>query len=567
MAALDIIEQLETACREAGPINHIRCISSAAEALRKMVREDLLHLDVYWSHPETGVESHPFHPLFKSLGARTDHDFRFRLLQADTVLPDRLGEVTAAAAIVVLDEAMLRDTILLQALEQRSVQYSWILVLNFTGDDRASRAIKFDFYGKWIELIDMSSMESLADYLRDAVPPPLRKLLQERTLLNALKPAVGISKELIQKEIQLLSFQKNLNVHLTNDIRRREGEGNVSDLGSTVRNLIQNWSTEHEKSIRLKYEELNKPNTGRYSNLVAKLADELQDLRRDESAEKSEKLMTSVDSIFLDKFLKRITTEVTADLSNDYSLLMHSLDSLNGKIQHHFLQKGIQVKNEADSISSVPPFPATDKSIKSYLFFNRSYSGEVIKQGATEYFIALREYTGVIMVVAGLLAPLNMIASISQNNAMKLLANGIRIATGVITLVMIVYGYFDLRKRIPLRRVEEFDRELGKAKENLLQEGKKITGDISKDWQGQVSMWLRDVTNQLIARYEKELKQFSTQKQEEVNVKKNSIQKNAQAIDSLSRRLGTAEKAIDGCQRSYRDQLADIEKTIKNATT
>lgn len=561
MAALDIIDNLESACREAGPINHIRCISSAAEALRKMVRDDVLHIDVYRSRT-TGEAAHPF----QLISAEDAADIRFRFPDAEALLPDKLGEVIAAMAIVVLDDALLRDARLLEALEQRSVQYSLMLILNYSGDDRASRNIKFDFYGKWVEHADMSGIASLPDLVRETVSPPLRKLLQERSLLNALKPAVGISRELIQKEIQLLSFQKNLNVHLNNDLRRRESEGNVSDLGSSVRNLIQNWSGEHEKAIRLKYEELNKPNTGRYSNLVSKWSEELTDLKRDESAEKSEKLITSIDSLFLDKFLKRISTEVTADLSNDYSLLMHSLDSLNGKIQVQFLQKGIQLPAEADSNASFPPFPSPDKSIKSYLFFNRSYSGEMVKKGATEYFIALREYTGVIMVVAGLLAPLNMIASISQNDAMKMLANGIRITTGVITLVMIVYGYFDLRKRIPRRRVEEFDREMQKAKENLQQEGKKMMSDVSKDWQSQLSMWLRDMTNLLSARYEKELKQFSAQKMDEVNNKKSTIQKNAQAIDGINRRLSTAEKAVDNCQRSYRDQLAEVEKSIKNAT-
>lgn len=561
MAALDIIDNLESACREAGPINHIRCISSAAEALRKMVRDDVLHIDVYRSRT-TGEEAHPF----QLISAEDAADIRFRFLDAEALLPDKLGEVIAAMAIVVLDDALLRDARLLEALEQRSVQYSLMLILNYSGDDRASRNIKFDFYGKWVEHADMLGIASLPDLVRETVNPSLRKLLQERSLLNALKPAVGISRELIQKEIQLLSFQKNLNVHLNNDLRRRESEGNVSDLGSSVRNLIQNWSSEHEKAIRLKYEELNKPNTGRYSNQVSKWSEELADLKRDESAEKSEKLITSIDSLFLDKFLKRISTEVTADLSNDYSLLMHSLDSLNGKIQVQFLQKGIQLPAEADSNASFPPFPSPDKSIKSYLFFNRSYSGEMVKKGATEYFIALREYTGVIMVVAGLLAPLNMIASISQNDAMKMLANGIRITTGVITLVMIIYGYFDLRKRIPRRRVEEFDREMQKAKENLQQEGKKMMSDVSKDWQSQLSMWLRDMTNLLSARYEKELRQFSVQKMDEVNNKKSTIQKNAQAIDGINKRLSTAEKAVDNCQRNYRDQLSDLEKSIKNAT-
>ena len=566
MAALDIIEQLETACREAGPINHIRCISSAADAIRKMGTEDLLPVDIYWSKPAAGAEAHRFYPYFQQLSATGSDAFRLRLLQPESLQPDRLGDPSAALAIVVLDDVFLQDAALQEAFDIRCAQYSLVLALNYTGDDRASRTIRYDFYGKWVELTDLSGIESFPDYLQETVTPSLRKLLLERSLLNALKPAVGISKELIQKEIQLLSFQKNLNGHLNNDLRRREGEGNVNDLGSMVRSQIQNWSAEHEKAVRLKYDELNKPNTGRYSNLILKWADELSDLKRDESAEKSEKLLTSIDSVFMDKFLKRIHTEVTADLSNDYSLLMHSLDSLNGKIQAQFLQKGIPLQDQVESTVSIPPFPSPEKSIKSYMYFNRTYSGEIVKQGAIEYFIALREYTGVIMVVAGLLAPLNMIASISQNDAMKLLANGIRITTGVITLVMIVIGYFDLRKRIPRRRVEEFDREMQKAKENLQQEGKKIMADVSKDWQAQVSGWVRDVSSLLNARYEKELKQFSSQKSEEVNVKKTTIQKNAQAIDALSRRLGTAEKAIDNCQRNYRDQLSDLEKSIKNAT-
>jgi hypothetical protein len=161
-----------------------------------MVGDDILNIDVYRSR-SSREEANPF----LAVRAANALDLQFRFLDAETLLPDRLGDVITAMAVVLVDDALLQDTDLQQALEQRIEQYSLMLILNYLGDEKASQNIKFDFYGKWVELTELSGVSSLPDLVRETVNLPLRKLLQERSLLNTLKPALVVSRELIQKEM------------------------------------------------------------------------------------------------------------------------------------------------------------------------------------------------------------------------------------------------------------------------------------------------------------------------------------------------------------------------------
>jgi CHASE3 domain sensor protein len=157
-----------------------------------------------------------------------------------------------------------------------------------------------------------------------------------------------------------------------------------------------------------------------------------------------------------------------------------------------------------------------------------------------------------------------MIAAISQNSFMKSMSVGLRIAIGVITLIMIVYGYFDLRKRIPRRRKEEQERELRRAKENLVTEGKRMSNDSSKDWQANLSLWLREIQNQFVFQLDKLAKEFSLQQQQKLNDEKQKLQRMNQGLDNNSKRINNAEKLMENTIKTFDDKVNDIEKYFRN---
>jgi hypothetical protein len=332
---------------------------------------------------------------------------------------------------------------------------------------------------------------------------------------------------------------------------------------SQAKSQFLSWNSDAEKNIKSKYDELNKPLTGKYSINISDWSQELKEVEKEDIAEKSERWATYISKDFLKDYENKVKSQLQGDFANDYNALLSSADSSLGKINFILSQKGIADQNNKIQID-YGRFPDPEKTLTNYVAFSRLYSGEMVKKGAVEYFIALREYTGLIMVVTGLLAPLYMIAAISQNSFMKSMSVGLRIAIGVITLIMIVYGYFDLRKRIPRRRKEEQERELRRAKENLVTEGKRMSNDSSKDWQANLSLWLREIQNQFVFQLDKLAKEFSLQQQQKLNDEKQKLQRMNQGLDNNSKRINNAEKLMENTIKTFDDKVNDIEKYFRN---
>jgi len=187
-----------------------------------------------------------------------------------------------------------------------------------------------------------------------------------------------------------------------------------------------------------------------------------------------------------------------------------------------------------------------------------------MKRGIMEYFVALRDYTGVIMVATGLLAPLTIIANISESGFLKHLSNAVKLGMAGITIFLIFYGIYDLRKRIPKKRVEEYDREVFKAKELLLSEGKRMVSESARDWSGSISNWIRDASLLITNAAEKNLKESQMRKQAQLNKDKIQLQKQQQNLEQQSRNLQVAEKIKDGLVSKWREWSMEFDKVLRS---
>ncbi|MNI52632.1 hypothetical protein D3C73_1074300 [compost metagenome] len=175
-----------------------------------------------------------------------------------------------------------------------------------------------------------------------------------------------------------------------------------------------------------------------------------------------------------------------------------------------------------------------------------------------EYFVALRDYTGIIMVVVGLFGPLTMLSSVPTDEKegvwaflsaaslyLKQAKTFIQVFTIITIFFMIIYGIFDLRKRIPRKRQEEKERELKKARENLIQEGKRIYTDSSRDWVAALANYIREFAQNISNEVEQILKGSVAAKQQALSDKRNEFQINQQSIDLKNRNIQFAEKEYD----------------------
>lgn len=578
----DLLLQLKEALKELGTAAGSGLVQNALEKeLQKKTDADQCVADIYCSE---AVWTNAQHPLWQQLekpegitSICPGYTLHWYCIKKLPVL--RLGNVLPGMAIVIWDGNLQNDVPTLLCLKRKYTQYNALVVLCYESCDPGSfREIKSGFYGVY-HFIEMKEKEStnFQDVLNEYLDRETKRKLQERTEYNALMPYVQLIRDMVNEENRLTAAQKAVNTQSNTALRKNEVQSNTGDVVNQLRTQLQYWISDTEKNIRLKYEELNKPNTGSYSRHIQLWVGELTDLERTKMAEKTEKLAASVSQDFLKKFEQNVKRTAENDFANDYNIMLSSAENELAAANDMLRKKGISQKDNNALQLDLSRFPDAEKTLKSYISYTRLYAGELVKKGASEYFVALREYSGQIMIVTGLLAPLYMIAGLSSNEAtqntwysflsnlpwLKNMSTFVRITTGFLALAMIIYGFFDLRKRIPKKRAEEFDRELRKAKDTLSAEGRRMFADASKDWQSNLNQWLRETGGQLTSQLDKNTREHNNLLQSQLNEEKIRVQKSSQGIENTARRVNNAEKTVDNVYRSYRDGIADIEKSLR----
>ena len=492
-------------------------------------------------------------------------DFRVSLKNEQNFSTRIFEHVFPSVGFVLLDEEMRQSALLKEHFRKSDSSYKVMFIVNMPGNDDSSirdfsRAFSLRTKTFTITPSDIVG-KTLKEILSGSIPEAgtLDKI-NRLAYLNSIKPAFSFLDEILSAENKAANTRKLLNTQNTNITRKEEQLLNNSEFNSNIRQLIQKSASELEKSYKIKYEDLNKPNTGKFSVIAAEQCNLLTDFDRKALAEKSEKYETSISKDFLDDFAKAISGSIQKELGKDEAFIKSSFEELITQINIQLKSKGISPL-KADAI--YPPFPDKQRTIQSFCYFNKTYTGEVIKKGPMEYFVALRDYTGLIMVVGGLLAPLSIVASASDSGIFKNVANWVKGTTAGISLLMIMYGIYDLRRRIPKKRVEEFERELGKAKDLLQQESKRMFNDSSRDWTGNISNWMRDTTQNITLQIERNMKDQQTMRSSQMNQEKVQQQKQQQSIDLLLRGIQSAEKVKDQMVNRYRDMVSETEKDLK----
>ncbi len=557
---ITIADRVEDLSREIPVSSYAGFLEETNRKIKKIASKTAFFIDVY----KTTNTSSEAKKLIKSFEeSAPDGDFKI-------VIKDELNynvrifeDVFPSVAFVFADDEMQQAEVLKQHFKKTDEQYKVVFLVNMLQTENALRDFSrlFTYRTKTITVKpeDLAD-KTVAEILKAHFEIPILEKLKRIAYLNSIKPVFSFLSDILSSESKAANTRKLLNSQNTNISRKEEQSLNNSELASNLRQLIQKAAQELEKSYKLKYDDLNKPNTGKFSVVGLEESGKLQDFEKKALAEKSEKVETSINKEFLNDFTSSISTTIKTELSKDEAFIKSSFEDLLVQVNMQLKNKGIQTLN---SNTMFPPFPERQRTIQSFCYINKTYTGEIIKKGPMEYFVALRDYTGLIMVVGGLLAPLSIVASTSESTFFKQIANSVKFSTGAISLLMIFYGIYDLRKRIPLKRVEEFERELGKAKEVLLQESKRMFNDSSRDWTSNISNWIKDTMQNINNQIERNMKDLQTQKVSAMNQEKAQLQKQQQSVELLLRSIQSAERVRDQVTTRYRDMITETEKDLK----
>ena len=218
----------------------------------------------------------------------------------------------------------------------------------------------------------------------------------------------------------------------------------------------------------------------------------------------------------------------------------------------------------ADGLRKIDPAniyaqePDASLPAESHFHIQRKYTGEITKDGMMQYFIALRDYTGMIMVLVGILAPLTLIATtpdapegslLSFINVLAVEVKKFRafitFITAILVAGMLFYGFFDLRRRIPKKRVEERERDLQKAREAMEQEGRRMFNDASRDWVTQLGTYVRDLTTSINAEIEQAIRTKTIKAGEEQEEKRRKVAMAQASVEARLKSVAQLERKIE----------------------
>ena len=535
-------------------------LEDTKQKIKNLSEKDRFYIDVYKS---TNTSQEAKKVLRQLEEATKDSLYTLQILDETNCSIRVFEQVFPTVGFVLLDDEMLQSDILLQHFKRNDTTYKLIFIINLlpTTDKLRDFARSFSVRIKTVTLnIEDIQDKTIETILTGTIEASSLEKVKKISYLNSIKPVFGFLEEIFTAENRSANTRKLLVSQNTNITRKEEQAMNNSEMVSNLRQLIQKSASELEKNYKLKYDDLNKPNTGKFSILSTERCSLLVDFERKELAEKSEKYETSIAKDFIDDFLKSISSAIITELGKDEAFIKSSFEELLSQINIQLKNKGIQ-PIKAENI--YPPFPEKERTVQSFCYINRTYSGEIIKKGAMEYFVALRDYTGLIMVVGGLLAPLSIVASASDSGVFKYIATWVKASTAGISLMMIIYGIYDLRKRIPKKRVEEFERELNKARDTLQQESKRMFNDSSRDWTSNISNWIRDATQNINMQIERNIKDLQMQKSSQMNQEKVQQQKQQQSVDMMLRSIQSAERVKDQLVTRHREFMSELEKDLK----
>jgi low affinity Fe/Cu permease len=559
-----VADRLEDISKELGASSFSGFLEDTKLKVKNIAADETFHIDVL-HYSGSGLRVSRTLQQLQEVTFNTP--YKLHVIDDQTSSIRIFEQIFPTIAFVLFDDNFMSDATLLNRIEQMSDPYKVLFIINFSSNpeevEKFKKRLKFQIKPFVVDSEEIQG-KSIDAILQSVLDKGALERLNKLGYFNSVKPIFHFLTEIFTSENKTIQTRKHLNLQSTQITKKEEMGVNFNDLMNTTRGQVQKSVSELEKMYRSKYDELNKPKVGRFSQIAEEWTQSLSDFEREELAEKTERIGITINEDYTHKFVANVAKSINDELSKDEVFIKSSIKDLLEKINHQLQAKNIPAI-QYDDIDL--PFPQKEKVVKSYCYIAKEFTGELIKPGFNEYFIALRDYIAVIMIAGSLLMPFQIISGVSEDHSMfgfmKPFAKGIRVATAVITLSLVIYGIYDLRKRIPRKREEEFLRELGKGKEALFNEAKRMFNDSSRDWVTNVAAWVRDVCQNISNQIDKNLRDVNQTKVSQVNTEKQQQQRLQTSIDFLQRNISSAEKMKDTLSQRFRDMVNETERDLK----
>lgn len=448
-----------------------------------------------------------------------------------------------------------------------------VLVIGNASEDRNAFQGIQNFDANLMEVIKIECLQNLVTGFSDLSTAALMRQT-EMFKIAAAAPVVDRIKNLVASELSSLTLRRQI-IASEQERSRRSEQTRDGDVQSSIRSVLQKNFQDTDRLFRQKYEELCRQNVGSLAKLIDTHAESMSGdhIIKVDKAANFEKYEAQIDPNFLNAGVDKLRRGFALEINKDRTYINNLSTETEASVENILRQSGIE---NASLGSMVKPHLEMEKMDQSHFFISKTYKGELTKPGVMEYFGALRDYTGLIMVIIGILAPLTMLATApdadpgsmlgfinSISKELKDVRAYIQFFSIVLIFGMLIYGVFDLRKRIPNKRKQELENEILQARDFTKEQLTRLLNEAHRDWTAVLSQYVKDYSQALQTEADLLVKKRMSGIAEIAAERRRLSQLEQVSVEHKLKTFTGVERSLESFYRRFQDTLDRTLASVK----
>lgn len=353
--------------------------------------------------------------------------------------------------------------------------------------------------------------------------PELGALLRTYAALYGVETAAEAHKLVVEQEQRQIRVKRATAQQKTAKLQL--GGSNLAEVVADIRVRIQRTLADFEKSIQEGVAELFLPQIGSLSMKVEDRLSEIVDLERTIGEKSIQlRLLPKDEAALLNLIGEAIRTRAYADLrsfrdvmeliSNDVDRTLTAAGAPPVTLRH------AQV-----------PDSRVNRVLDSAVRFDRTYRGELPKEGLQEYLQQSRKYQGLLLTI------------VSATGASFI--PGIRMYTAALSVMLLVVGVVSVWRSLPKERAENLAREVEKARDLLRGEAKRIFSEAERGWTSAISDALRDEQATVLLQFEAAIREGQARRNTEMTEERGRVQRAMEGLQHAEGQLSVSARTRD----------------------
>jgi len=379
------------------------------------------------------------------------------------------------------------------------------------------------------------------------------KTFKEYSIIEYINYVSTILKCSIEQEAENMNAKKFIFQQQINLLQPSTNNSTHSEWLQGIKTQIAKYFTDYEKGVRTKMEDMARPQTGILWN---EFEDEVNTLDTLEKIDKAKMTEVHIPKEFESNFMETIYKRIYGYFSNDLKSLSDLYKEIANNIEAELKRKGIIILPYNFNY-------LTDRSITKILDstvrIDRPYKNETPRKGAYEYFMAVRRYQIVFIMLFSTFSV--AVGTFARNNP--------HIWVPAIFLLLAIGGFF-VWKSVTEERADTANKELERAKESLKTEYKRILSESQREWNAILSEHQKEQLSFLINSLDTQIKDFFVKKATLQNEQKKLVSRQIQGVDlkqkiiqDFSKRLTLINNAILQYKSELKTNLTNVLNNFK----